>query len=59
MTTQQFIESCTYMTRNLILVRVVIKLSLQTMFVSSVGLFLVLNWMECFLSTFMESRFPL
>jgi len=25
--------------------RVVIKLSLQTMFISSVGLFLVLNWM--------------
>jgi len=33
------------MPRNLILGRVVIGLSLQTMFISSVDLFLVLNWM--------------
>jgi len=55
MTIQQFIESSTYMPRNLIMGRVVIRLLLQTMFISSVDLFLVLNWMERALSTFMES----
>jgi len=33
------IESCIYMHKNLILGKVVIRLSLQTVFVSSVGLF--------------------
>jgi len=55
MTIQQFIESSTYMPRNLIMGRAVIRLLLQTMFISSVDLFLVLNWMERALSTFMES----
>ena len=33
-----------YMHRNLILGKGVLRLSLQTMFILSVGLFLVLNW---------------